>query len=96
MKNLKIVSVSSRKENPTYNELSILRTHARLIHHSHEKDVVEFLTKLKEAYDFPTASVTLEVGRRVYDCVGSKWSHSCDWEILGEATYALGNPWDSI
>ena len=91
MKNLKIVSVSSRKENPTYNELSILRTHARLIHHSHESDVVRFLESSPNA-----VSVTLEVGRRVYDCVGPKWSHSSDWEVLGEATYALGNPWDSI
>ena len=91
MKNLKILSVSSKRENPNYNDLAILRTHARCLHHSLESDVVKLLK------NFPTVtSVTLEVGRESYDCVGPNWSHSSGWEILGQATYTLGNPWDSI
>jgi len=90
MQNLKVLSVRSKKENPTYNELSILRTHARSISFSRERDIVELLEKSTEG------SITLEVGRNVYDCAGPGWSHSCNYEILGEATYAIGNPWDSI
>jgi hypothetical protein len=82
MRNLKVVSLSSKKENPSFNEVYSLGIHA------------ESIASTKEAYielaDKPKGTtVTLEVGRKVYDCSGPSWAHSSGWEELGTATYVL-------
>ena len=82
MKKVEVVSVSSKKKNPTYTERYLLKLHA------------EFSEYTKEAYnqlvDKPNGTtVTLKVSEKVHDCSGPSWSHSSRWEELGTATYVL-------
>jgi hypothetical protein len=82
MKNVEVVSVSSKKKNPTYTERYLLKLHA------------ENSAYTKEAYselvDKPSGTtVTLEVCERVHDWSGPSWARSSKWEVLGTATYVL-------
>ena len=82
MNNVKVVGVSPKKENASYNERYLLKLHA------------EFLAYTKEAYEILVdkpkgTTVTLEVCEKVHDCSGPSWSHSSKWEVLGTATYVL-------
>jgi hypothetical protein len=82
MKKVKVMSVSSKKKNPSYNERFLLTLHA------------EFLEYTKKAYielvDKPNGTtVTLEVCQKIHDCSGPSWAHSSKWEVLGTATYVL-------
>ena len=82
MQKVKVVSVSSKKESPSFNELYFLEIQAESIASTKEA-YIELLGKPKGT------TVTLEVGQKVYDCSGPSWAHSSGWEVLGTATYVL-------
>jgi len=82
MKKVEVVSVSSKKENASYNERYSLKVHA------------EFPEFTKEAYEILVdkpkgTTITLEVCEKVHDWSGPSWARSSKWEVLGTATYVL-------